>query len=271
MKITRYPDGTSYVEVSLEDEIDQYTWTTFRINSYDDFWVLNQFVDAYNSFFHKKPNIYIPNLLDAQADRRFAQNQPSSLKLICNSLNRMNARFKIFHPHNPEVVEALMDDVSIVSNAGFINKVLNDLSPINNLVMMSADAGGYKSVMKLAETIRFQGDVISASKSRKYHNGGTHLTQHLPDYDLEGKDVLIVDDICVYGGTFNGLGKLLRLSNVNKIYLAVSHMTVQNFKDPLLFYMFDGVFTTNSKFTDYWVPDSKGEPVAAPNLKIFRV
>jgi hypothetical protein len=43
----------------------------------------------------------------------------------------------------------------------------------------------------------------------------------------------------------------LRESNCGKLYLAVSHMTVQNLgEDPVVSY-FDKVFTTNSKFNTY--------------------
>ena len=31
----------------------------------------------------------------------------------------------IFHPHNPEVVEALIDDVDIIDNSEFIKEVLD--------------------------------------------------------------------------------------------------------------------------------------------------
>jgi len=81
--------------------------------------------------------------------------------------------------------------------------------------------------------------------------------EHILDrQDFEGKDILIVDDICVKGGTFKGLAKLLKKSYCGKLYLAVSHMTVQQLgTDPVTHY-FDKVFTTNSKYdTYYWVND----------------
>ena len=35
----------------------------------------------------------------------------------------MKANFKIFHPHNPEVVESLIDNVEIIDNTDFIEIV----------------------------------------------------------------------------------------------------------------------------------------------------
>lgn len=158
MKINKYPDGTSYVNVA---GIGQPSVTTFKLNSYEDLWHLNQFVDTCNSNpFTSYPNIIIPNLIDAQADRRFNENESSGLKLVCNFLNNMEASFQIFHPHNPEVVEALMDNVTIIDNSEFIKEVLSTMYTAENLdnykslILMSSDAGGFKPLMKLCDKIK---------------------------------------------------------------------------------------------------------------------
>ena len=284
MKVNKYPDGTSYVNsVELGQQV-------FRINSYEDLWHLNQFVDAFHSAYSKphtrvRPNIFIPNLIDAQADRRFNRGESSGLKLVCEFLNGLEANFKIFHPHNAEVVEALMDNVEIEDNTSFIIKVIQSINsehpylPISknmkgipeNLILMSSDAGGFKPLMKLCGNIKWTGDTYSAAKARL--TDGTML-QNVGKKDFGGKDVLIVDDICVYGGTFKGLSKLLRERNVGKLYLAVSHMTIQNLgNDPVTNY-FDKVFTTNSKFDSYYTIKSKVNVTQLPqpkNLEIIKM
>lgn len=263
MKITKYPDNTSYVTL----DTDRFFHRVFRINSYEDLWHLNQLVDAYNDL-DITPEITIPNLIDAQADRRFHRAESSGLKLVCRFLNSMDAKFNVFHPHNPEVVEALMDNVKIIDNSAFIKNVLSMINYTeDSLVLMSSDAGGFKPLMKLTEKLRWSGEVYSASKSRHWDEvNGTKLTQIIDKEDFGGKDILIVDDISVYGGTFKGLSKLLKERNCGKIYLAVSHMTVQNLgKDPVTNY-FDKVFTTNSKFDNY-ISTSNGDGTP---LKIIR-
>ena len=265
MKINKYPDGSSYYELISNNPKGNYT---FKANSYEDLWHLNQLVDAHWNLFREKPIITIPNLIDAQADRRFASNQSSGLKLVCKFLNEMNANFKIFHPHNPEVVEALMDNVEITNNYYFIKEALSEIycSKHNisrdkgrfynpdikdDLILMSSDAGGFKPLMKLCDKIKWKGQTASASKSRLWDGKESRLVQQIQCEDFEGRDILIIDDICVYGGTFKGLSKLLRERNCGKLYLAVSHMTVQDLGiDPVVNY-FDKVFTTNSKFDEY--------------------
>ena len=136
---------------------------------------------------------------------------------------------------------------------------------MNNLVILLPDGGAYKWGVKLADKLGFKGDVLAAAKNRKYEDGHSKLVQLVDRSDFGGKDILIIDDICVGGGTFKGLAKMLRERNCGKLYLAVSHMTVESLgQDPVTDY-FDRVFTTNSKFDTYYGRDDF-EP---KNLKVI--
>ena len=248
----KYPDGSSYVKVyNYEKDF------TFRIESYEDLWTLNQLVDVYNNG-GLVPTITIPCLLDAQADRRFSQYQPHNLKLILKHLNSLNFKnIEVFHPHNAEIVEAILNRVTILDNSYFIKQViskipvgLEDIGKDNHLILMSTDAGGFKPLMKLCDKIGWKGETFSASKSRKYEDGKSVLTQQIDRQDFGGKDILIIDDICVKGGTFVGLAKMLKERNVGKLYLAISHLTVPN-PNPELVDLYDTIFTTNSKGIGY--------------------
>ena len=252
IKKISYPDGSSYVEVeSFLSQIE------FRINSYEDLWTLTQIKDVYDHN-NMQVELVLPCLIDAQADRRFSQYQPHSLKLVLKHLNSLNFKnIEIFHPHNAEIVEAILNRVIILDNSYFIKQViskipvgLEDIGKDNHLILMSTDAGGFKSLMKLCDKIGWKGETFSASKSRKYEDGKSILTQQIDRQDFGGKDILIIDDICVKGGTFVGLAKMLKERNVGNLYLAVSHLTVPN-PNPELVGLYDTIFTTNSKGINY--------------------
>lgn len=297
MDLIKYPDGSSYARINSESK----STFTFKINSYEDIWHLNQIVDAFNDL-GVIPTITIPCLYDAQADRRFNKGESSGLKLVCRFLNSMKANFKIFHPHNPEVVEALMGNAEIIDNKKFISKVLYSICktdantyPVlridvnvgpesyyrdsrldDNLVLMSSDAGGFKPLMKLCDKIEWKGQTASANKSRLWDGKESKLVQQIQCQDFEGKDILIIDDICVYGGTFKGLSKLLRERNCGKLYLAVSHLTLQNLGDTPVTNYFNKVFTTNSKYNYYTTDNNlKGvnghHPKQPANLEIIKM
>ena len=211
-----------------------------------------------------------------------SDNQPHGLKLVCNFLNGLtNFNYQIFHPHNSEVVEALLDKVEIVDNSEFIRTVLLEiegegmpewllnLGKNNNLILMSSDAGGFKPLMKLADKIGWKGETFSASKSRKYEEGKSKLIQQIDCQDFKGKDILIIDDICVYGGTFKGLAKMLKKRNCGRLFLAVSHMTVLELGKDSVGNYFDRVFTTNSKFEDDYTSDGNTNLAGVTKLDIF--
>lgn len=272
-RIKSYPDGARYVVIdSLGSRLN------YKINTYEDLWLLNQIHDVIENY-NMDVEVTIPNLLDAQADRRFEHNQPHSLKLVCRFLNDMpHFRYKIFHPHNPEVVEALIDRVEIIDNSEFIKNVFLDLynqkkgnhnslsiHPVSmfefqkDLILMSTDAGGFKPLMKLCDKLEWKGETFSASKSRTYENSESKLIQQIDREDFEGKDILIIDDICSKGGTFKGLSNLLRQRNCGKLFLAVSHMTIPDLSDDAVTSYFDTVYTTDSKYDDYAYDRSKGQ------------
>jgi ribose-phosphate pyrophosphokinase len=136
---------------------------------------------------------------------------------------------------------------------------------------MSSDAGGYKPLMKLCDSIEWKGQVASASKSREYKDGKAALTQLVAEQDFGGKDVLLIDDICVLGNTFKGLASILRQRNCGKLYLAVSHMTIQYHPQDSVFEYFDKVFTTNSKYNEYTAENSEREMLVPENLQIIKM
>lgn len=275
MKLNKYPDGTSYVsDTELGEQI-------FRVNNYEDLWHLNQFVDAFHSKYDTltakiRPNIIIPNLIDAQADRRFKEVESFGLKLVLKFLAGLDANFSIFHPHNSEVVEMAFEvldkKVSIMDNTAFINEVFKHIRTetfSQDTILFSSDAGGFKPLMKLADKLKWKGEVYGASKSRKYEGGESKLVQLIDKQDFEGKDILIIDDMCLYGGTFIGLAKMLKERNCGKLYLAISHLTVSK-PNPELFTLFDKVFTTNSKGLDYVIPE-KDYGVKPRNLEVINL
>jgi len=277
-EIKKYPDGTSYAIINkvtyniptiIKNVSSSVNEITFRINNYEDLWHLNQLVDAYNSL-GIKPDILIPNLIDAQADRRFNKNESSGFKLVCKFLNQMEAAFRTFHPHNQEVVEALLDNVEIIDNSDFIKRIIHE-NTLDNVILFSSDAGGFKPLMKLCDKIGWKGETFSASKSRKYEGGKSKLIQEINKTDFEGRDIMIIDDICVYGGTFKGLSKMLRERNCGKLYLAVSHITIQHHPQDSVFEYFDKVFCTNSKYDEYTAENNSREMLIPENLEIIRL
>ena len=113
----------------------------------------------------------------------------------------------------------------------------------NEAILISPDGGALKKIYKVSEFLSGV-EVVECSKSR---NVKTEKLSGFKVYadDLQGKDCLIVDDICDGGGTFIGLSEELRNKNAGKLYLAVSHgIFSKGFAE--LSSSFEKIFTTNS-------------------------
>ncbi len=239
----KYPDGGVYGKITnFTNPI-----ITERINSYEDLFFIKSLKDIcdYNNI--QNVILNIPCLFQQQHDRRFNENESFELKLVSDFINTCNFyKVQVFHPHSDVSGIALNNFVSI-NNSKFILKVLEDIEA-KSPILLSTDAGSYKWINKLADVIEFKGEVYGANKSRDLN---THkLTQVIDRQDFQGRDILILDDLCVFGGTFVGLAKLLKERNVGKLYLAVSHMTVKN-PNKELESLYETIYCTNSKYDEY--------------------
>ncbi len=241
-KRIKYPDGSVYAQ------IDDFNDTTIieRINSYEDLFFIKSLKDIcdYNQI--KNVELVIPCMFQQQHDRRFFENQSFELKNIADFINNCNfSKVHIFHPHS-DATEMALNNIHIIDNSEFVTKVLKDIDATP--IILSTDAGSYKWINKLADKIDYQGEVYGANKSR---DPKTHkLTQIIDRQDFEGKDILILDDLCVAGGTFIGLANMLKERNVGKLYLAVSHVTIESPRVELES-LYEKIYCTNSKYDSY--------------------
>jgi ribose-phosphate pyrophosphokinase len=190
-----------------------------------------------------KIGISIHYMAYQQADRRFDRKECFSLKMITDILNSLKIdSFSIFDPHS-DVAPALLNNCKVIDNSNFIEDVLNKLShksvAIEDLIILSPDAGAYKKIFSLCEKIGFRGQIECCAKSRNHDTG--EKTIIVPKFD-ETKDVLIIDDICLAGGTFLGIANQIK----NKCYLAVSHGIFNNGVNHLL-ERFETIYTTDSR------------------------
>lgn len=266
MKITTYPDGGKYVTNDLNEE-----HLVYRINSYEDLFLLKSIKDANSNL----EEITIPCMFQQQHDRQFNPNESFELALVCEFINSLGfKKVKVFHPHS-DVTPALLkpSNCEVISNKDFIAEVIlslydNAITAEKSCILMSSDANGFKSLMKLCKELNWKGETYGASKSRAYESADkeARLIQEIDRRDFGGKDILLVDDICVYGGTFIGIAKMLKERNVGRMYLAVSHITVDN-PSGELFQLFDRVFTTDSKGLIYY--DKHGKQISNDKLTII--
>lgn len=157
----------------------------------------------------------------------------------------------IFDPHS-DVTMALINNSVKKSSFEYVEKSIRHIYDITHtaedeimstvsadILLVSPDAGAYKKVFEFGEKLNLP--VMGAMKHRD-KNGKIDL---MFTHDVEGKDCLIVDDLCDGGYTFELLGKALKEHKARKVYLYVSHgLFSKGFGE--LAKVIDHIYCTNS-------------------------
>ncbi len=236
-----FTGGEPHIKIESDlNDVEEVTVTS-RIKSFNDFGLLLCAIDALKRMNIKMIHVFIPYFPAARQDRVMVSGEPLSVKIYAEILNHLNlASVTVFDPHS-EVTPAVIDRCQAIPNHVFVKKVMEHIG--KEVVLISPDGGALKKVYKVSE---FLGgiEVIECSKKRNVKNGQLEGFAVYKE-DLEGKDCLIVDDICDGGGTFLGLAKELKKKNAGNLYLAVSHgIFSRGFEELNKF--FSKIYTTDS-------------------------
>lgn len=244
----KYPDGQISAKFVPPLQGEDAFLIKERINSYEDLFYIRAIADALPTESNRFA-LFIPCMFGQRSDRRFAKFQSFDLKLITDVINECNfGKVQIFDPHS-DVTLALINNSEKVSSFEYVKKAVlsirgkmlkEGLSPsLDDILLVSPDAGAYKKVFEYGEKLNLP--VMGAMKHRDKDGKIDLMFTH----DVEGKDCLIVDDLCDGGYTFELLGKALKDHKARKVYLYVSHgIFSKGFKK--LAEVIDHIYCTNS-------------------------
>ncbi|TDQ30169.1 ribose-phosphate diphosphokinase [Tenacibaculum caenipelagi] len=236
-----FSGGEPHIKIISELENVTEVTITHRIQSFNDIGTLLLATNALKNMGIKKLHVVLPYFPAARQDRLMVSGEPLSVKVYADIINAQNYEsVTIFDPHS-EVTPALLNNCKVVDNHKFIEKITQQLS--DDLLLISPDGGALKKIYKVAAHLQNY-EVVECSKSRNVKTGQLTGFKVYAD-DLQGKDCLIVDDICDGGGTFLGLAKELKAKNAGNLYLAVSHGIFSKGFEELEKY-FTKIFTTDS-------------------------
>ncbi|MBI5412656.1 ribose-phosphate diphosphokinase [Candidatus Peregrinibacteria bacterium] len=175
--------------------------------------------DAMHRSFAKKVHVIIPNVGYSRQDKIHDPREAISAKLIANLLVHSGTEHVIAMQLHSDQNQAFFDVPVDNLNprrmfAGYFKK-----KKLENLVIVSPDAGGAKNAKKLADDLG--GTLAVLHKNRPRHN--VSETTHVIG-DVEGKNVIIYDDMIDTGGSVLSAHAALLKAGANKeIYLCATH------------------------------------------------
>ena len=236
MKIKEYTDGqytAQLPQTPYKDEIIEHV----MLYGYDNLFKAASVKELLDFNYPSKHKVLlIPCLIGQRSDRRFSANESFDLKVICNFIKSMNwDSVQIFDPHS-DVSSALINNSVALPPFSLILKILNEK---NYHAIITPDAGAYKKYSKWCEK-----ENISLIAANKYRDeSGVPIIQ--VGGNIEGKNLLIVDDLADGGRTFKFLARKLKEQGESKVDIYVSLGMFHFGVDELLEHI-DKIYTTNS-------------------------
>jgi ribose-phosphate pyrophosphokinase len=167
----------------------------------------------------KRVTAVIPYFGYARQDRKDEGRVPITAKLVANLLERAGADRVVSVDLHAAQVQGFFDiPVDHLNANPVLTKWFKTLKLGSNKVFVSPDVGNVKRAQSFANMMG--GEICIIDKRRK--SGSTTEARHIIG-DVEGKNVLIVDDMITTAGTVAEACKILKANGVKDIYIAATH------------------------------------------------
>ena len=200
------PTGLTNVTISWYYESDSELFTLI---------CLKRHLDQHNI----KCKLYMPYVPHARMDRVKAPGDVFTLKYFCEVINSLNfIEVKILDVHS-NVTPALLERVIQMDVMPIIDAALDKFDRGNTAIYFP-DEGAMK---RYADNLGDAYPIAFGIKQRDWATGAIKGVQVMNPENIVGKDVLIIDDICSYGGTFYHSAKALKAAGAKTVSLYVTH------------------------------------------------
>lgn len=208
--VVKFPDGELHLTL---DEINrkESVHIDCRICNADDLFLLMQLSDILK---RQCVEVYIINiyyLMGMRCDRLFDLGRPFTLGIVADVINSFNARVvNIYEPHSERTLKEIKNSVwRRISEH-------HDAVRSGDFLLVAPDKGA-------SERYYRKDFAVTCSKKRDAATGKLLDFEVDEHGGVEGKDLLVIDDLCDGGGTFVGLAPKLRDLNPKSLSLLVTH------------------------------------------------
>jgi len=206
---------------------------TAKIKTSVDVMTLALLVDACSRLENLDTNaefvLNLPYIPYARQDRVMQPGESLSIKVFANIINSLGFDKVVVDDPHSHVSEALINKIRIRGQKELVRE-LNSLIVKNSptlgvglfardVVVVAPDAGARKKAQGVADSNRLP--IVEAGKIRDLATG--EITGTAVFGDVEGKECLIVDDICDGGRTFIALAQALKAKGAKRVILYVTH------------------------------------------------
>ena len=175
-------------------------------------------MDAARRASAKRITAVVPFFGYARQDRKDQPRVPITAKLVANLIVAAGAnRLLTMDLHAQQIMGFFDIPVDHLYAAPVIYRYFNQ-KKLKDLVVVSPDIGGVKMAHAYAKL--FQAPLAIVNKRRK---SATEVEMLNVIGDVDGQNVLLVDDLTETAGTITRAAEILKKSGAKKVYASVSH------------------------------------------------
>ena len=188
-------------------------------------------------------HLVVPYFPYARQDRVCNAGESFSLGVFAELFNSLKAARLLIHDPHSNVTPALIKNLVVLEQSKIVYNLLANWIRENNVVLVSPDGGAAKKTEELAKLLG-GAPIVYANKKRDTKTGNILDITLLDNDNIEGRNLLVVDDICDGGWTFTELAKKLNTQNPKSLSLFVTHGIFSKGLGELSI-AFDQIFSTN--------------------------
>ncbi|MFN0204154.1 MAG: phosphoribosyltransferase family protein [Bacteroidia bacterium] len=210
IKTFLFPDNQPHIMVENIEEGDEVK-VVCSLTDANTLLQLLQCANALDHLFAKKKALYIPYLMGARFDRVMQSGDSFDLQVIAKMINSCGFEKVILYDVHSDVATALIRNSVNVSN-----RFLVETYTQKDAVLICPDAGAAKKIKHYFDWNANIVDVVYCIKSRDLSNGKITLKVLEPE-KCEGRNCVIIDDICDGGGTFLAIANQIKAAHLTLI------------------------------------------------------
>ncbi len=257
--VTAFPDGETFVKINenvrgADVFIIQPTCPPTNHNLME----LLIMVDAARRASAERITAVIPFFGYARQDRKDQPRVPITAKLVANLLTAAGVhRVLTMDLHAPQIQGFFDIPVDHLYAKPALIGYLRERHPdATNLTVVSPDVGGVKMARAYAEALGAELAIVA-----KHRVSATRVEAMNVIGEVEGRDVLLVDDMTETAGTLKAAAEILKRNGAKRVFAGVSHAVLGDIgRERLRDSEIEEIITTDS------VPYATGEKVRAVSI-----
>ena len=211
----RFPDNEQYVQIK-EDIAGEEVVLIQSTATDSDLIALLQLLDACESA--KEITVVIPYMGYARQDKKFKDGEAISARVMAKTVTARNLK-KIYtiNLHEKSVLSYFSCPAEDLDASKLIAEYTAGLG-LKRPLLIAPDQGVRRMVESMAAGLNMEWDVFDKTRL-----AGDHVVMTDKKMDIEGRDVIIVDDMISTGGTMAEAVSILEKNGAHDIYVACIH------------------------------------------------